>query len=85
VESNPAREFLTDNYCEDPQASGVETKIIYKWYAEFCEESGYHKLGEAMFGKEVRRVFRNVERCRVGTKGNRFHVYRGLHEGEKDL
>jgi phage/plasmid-associated DNA primase len=83
VESNPAREFLTANFHEDP-LSDVETALVYKQYTDFCESNGYRQLGERTFGKEVRRVFKTVDRRNAGARGNRFYIYQGLREGEKE-
>lgn len=63
IESNPAREFLTEKYKEDSQGF-VPTAEMYKKYSEWCQENGYKPLGNRMFGKEVSRVFKNSERAR---------------------
>ncbi len=60
LDTNPAREFLVDNY-EITEGSFVYTKDIYKEYAQWCEDHGYKPLGERNFSKEIKRAFPKAE------------------------
>jgi P4 family phage/plasmid primase-like protien len=57
LESDPARQFLQENYLADPDAGPIPTATLYRQYAQWCEASGYDPLGDSQFGKQVRRVF----------------------------
>ncbi len=78
LESNPAREFLVENYEENP-AREQYTKKIYKEYVQWCEDSGYRPLSDRKFGKEVQRAFPQAQRCRVRDElGQRCYAYHGI-------
>ena len=78
METNPARAFLVENYEENPEST-VNTKELYNEYATWCEDFGYDKINEALFGTEVRRTFPNAQKKRVRDGfGKRYHVYRGI-------
>ena len=77
-ETNPAREFLYENYEADEEGI-VDTQKIYAEYAQWCRDCGYHALGERNFGKEVRRVFPQVQRIRKRNDfGTLHYVYCGI-------
>lgn len=63
VESNPAREFLIENFRIDTYGF-VPTMEIYKKYSEWCQANGYKPLGNRTFGREVGRIFPHAERTR---------------------
>lgn len=60
LDTNPAREFLVDNY-EAAEGSFMYTQDIYREYAKWCEYRGYKALGERNFSKEIKRAFPKVE------------------------
>lgn len=76
-EANPARAFLSENYAAD-ESCVVEAGLVYNTYRKWCEENGYRALGERMFGKEVKRVFFESDRKRIGGKSNRKYFYTGI-------
>jgi P4 family phage/plasmid primase-like protien len=76
-ENNPARMFLTECCRPDPQQQTPCT-ALYRAYRTWCESHGYSPLSDVSFGKEVRRVFRNVERREVGARGSRVYAYFGV-------
>ena len=41
-------------------------------------QKGYRPLGERHFGRQVKRVFKKVERKQKGGKGGRYTVYIGI-------
>jgi P4 family phage/plasmid primase-like protien len=67
-ESDPSRDFLLECYTADPDAKPLPAKVPYEGYKTWCETNGYkHTLTAQMFGKQVRRVFPQVE-----SKSHRF-------------
>lgn len=87
TECNPARQFLLDHFTEekDPLAAGnakVITSEVYQSYRKWCEASGYHPLGERLFGKEIIRTFRSAKRARIqdGFSNRRVWCYVGVRE-----
>lgn len=79
IEANPAREFLLEA-CEDSDRQGeIDASALYRAYHKWCESNGYRPLGNRQFGKEVRRVFRWVERVR-SSEIRRPWVYRGIRK-----
>lgn len=63
TESNPARAFLLEFYCEASECY-VVNKEMYGHYKEWCKENGYHPLSDRIFGREVKRMFRASEKRR---------------------
>lgn len=63
TESNPARAFLLEFYCESSECY-VVNKEMYSHYKEWCKENGYHPLSDRIFGREVKRMFRASEKRR---------------------
>ena len=58
LDSNTARRFLTERYEPgDDDSDTIVAKEIYAEYQASCKESGCRSLGDAEFGKEIRRVF----------------------------
>lgn len=76
MESDHARAFLTDEYRAKPGAR-VFTTEVYRRYEQWCKERGYKPLGDAEFGKVVKRCFPKVEKKRE-TTGKRDYYYDGL-------
>lgn len=71
LESNPAKEFLSNDYCIDPDLeSGTSYAELYQGYRDFCVESGYKPLGSAMFGKECKRFCVQGKRVRRTWQGS---------------
>jgi putative DNA primase/helicase len=77
-DADPARAFLSERYTFSPNAFGVECGTVYKEYKSYCESNGCCALSNRQFGKQVRRVFPEVDRDRPGSGGNRPWLYRGL-------
>ena len=76
-EMNPARTFLL-NHLESCPDGRIRSSALYSHYARWAKNNGYHPLGEKSFGREVRRVFRGVEKNRGGTRGERYWYYQGV-------
>lgn len=76
-DSDPARAFLTDHFTSSPNGQSMPCSEAYQSYRQWCEDSGYRRMGDRAFGHEVRRVFPDVERVRVGSRANRQYEYRG--------
>ena len=62
LEGNPAKSFLLDHYEEG--AGEVICTEIYQEYTSWCEEQGFKPLNSRNLGKEIFRVFPNVEKRR---------------------
>lgn len=77
-ETNPARSFLSQTCEAADQSQTVFCTTLYAGYCRWCKTNGYHPMGEMRFGKEVRRVFRNITRVRTSTRGDRPWYYTGL-------
>jgi putative DNA primase/helicase len=76
LEGNPAKSFLLDYY-EEGRGEVVSTEI-YQEYKRWCEDFGFSSLNSSNFGKEIRRVFPNVERKQKKESGKRVRLYVGL-------
>ena len=76
LEGNPAKSFLLDYYEEG--AGEVVSTDIYAEYKSWCDDSGFSPLNSINLGKEIRRVFPNVERKPKKENGKFFRVYAGL-------
>ncbi len=76
-DTDPARMFLLDNYQPALDSYYIRCADVYSAYRDFCEENGYHPMNEGNFGKQVKRVFPETKRKRIGTK-KREYVYYGL-------
>ncbi len=86
IDNNPARAFLEDTY--HFSAGGlIPTMEVYEAYKKWCTDHGNKPFAAAVFGREVRRVFPNVERKQGrDTSGRRTWVYEGLVlKGEFDI
>ena len=77
-ESDPARAFLTDTFMWSQNGFGIPCSEVYGQYKQYCLDNGCRPLSNLQFGKQVRRVFPEVERRKRGGRGNREHVYEGL-------
>jgi P4 family phage/plasmid primase-like protien len=77
-DTNPARAFLLENYEATNNGEYIPCEDVYRLYRGWCDNKGYHPLGDRMFGKEVRRVYPDVERKRPGSGNTRNWVYTGL-------
>jgi P4 family phage/plasmid primase-like protien len=75
---NPARAFLLENYEATSNGEYTPCEDVYRTYRSWCDNKGYRALSDRQFGKEVRRVFTDVERNRIGGRDARIWVYDGL-------
>lgn len=62
-ESNPAREFLKEHF--RPSESSIRCSLVYHFYCKWCLATGHKPFGDRVFGREVKRVFKDCERKRV--------------------
>ena len=77
-DSDPARAFLAEHFTHSPNANGVACYEVYSQYRQWCQDNGYHPLGERAFGQQVKRIFPGVDRRRSGSRDDRQYVYSGL-------
>jgi P4 family phage/plasmid primase-like protien len=79
-DSNPTRCFL-EMHCRPAAGAELASARLYERYAEWMRGYGYRALAEAPFGKEVRRVFPNAQRRKIGSQPERYYVYQGITFG----
>lgn len=77
-EVNPAKVFLQENYRVNPEAEGMSCGSVYSLYSKWCKVKGGKPLGDANFGKEIRRVFPGVKKGRPRINGKKTTVYTNL-------
>jgi len=79
-ESNPAGVFLLDN-CEFELTATTPAPVLYKAYAGYVRELGHYPLSEALFAREVRRLFPLAEKQKHPTRqvdGSRVRLWLGI-------
>jgi P4 family phage/plasmid primase-like protien len=76
IESNPMLQFTDEWLFEDPTRKS-ECGKVYSFYEWWIRENGYRPLSHGHFGKELRRIFKTVERKRE-SKGGRVWYYQNL-------
>lgn len=77
-DSDPSRAFLLENYEYNGDGYGVSCSELYSEYKQYCDENGYKPMGNRLFGRQVRRIFPEIERTRPGSGNNRQWMYEGL-------
>jgi len=77
-DSDPCRAFLIENYIASTNGDHIVCTEAYSKYKQWCDDNGYKPTGERLFGKQVKRIFPNTERKRIGGQNSRKYVYRGL-------
>ncbi|MHC4495138.1 MAG: DNA primase family protein [Planctomycetota bacterium] len=78
-DSDPARAFLLENYTTSPNGEDIACGDLYQEYNAFCEENGCRPMNNRTFGQQVRRIFPDTERARIGSKQeDRQWIYKGL-------
>lgn len=75
---DPARAFLLDNYRPSLNGEYIPCAEIYDHYTEFCRDNGCRPMNSQTFGRQVRRIFPQVQRIRAGGQANRQYVYNGI-------
>ena len=79
LDSNSAKRFLTENLEEATGRPGIKCNNLFQMYRKWADEHGSRgTVGSIEFGKEVRRVFRHVEKKRRGAKQKRINAYFGI-------
>jgi putative DNA primase/helicase len=68
-----------------PARGVVDSKLIYKAYCAYSEESGKSKLSAEKFGERLRRAVPTVERVQKQTSGLREWHYRGIELTESAI
>jgi len=82
--SNPARHYLKTQ-CELSPDHKTPCEALYHSYASRCYIENTRPLNRQQFGREVRRVFPQVERKQLRTRatGTRLYYYVGLRQKPK--
>ena len=80
-EYNPVRWFLEDHYAVKPQKR-VIARMAYEAYCRWTNNQKLTPVSDAEFGREMRRVFPDVERRRVKVLSARYYAYVGIIEKE---
>jgi putative DNA primase/helicase len=76
-ESNPASEFLVENYAASSDRDAVPCAEMFAEYGEWCRARGLKALDVQKFGKELKKALPKVDRRRE-TTGKRPWNYHGL-------
>jgi P4 family phage/plasmid primase-like protien len=81
AECNSARQFLKEHCCQGPTDAkhAVPTSQLYNGYRDWAQDNGCQPVNSANFGRAVVQLFKNVEKKRIGSDGNRQQVYSGIH------
>ena len=74
---NPLINFLEERCTLDPQGKTSASLLRYE-YVEWCKQNGYHPLSDVAFGKELKRLHKEVVRQRESVNGVRSYQYFGL-------
>ena len=77
-DSDPARAFLTDHFTSSPNGQSMPCSKVYQLYRQWCDDNGCRPMAAQTFGQEIKRVFPDVEKVRVGSGSNRQYEYTGL-------
>ena len=77
-DSDPARAFLMENFTVFPNSDGTSCHKVYEKYAQYCTENNCRPMNAANFGRNVRRIFPDVKRQRIGGRDSREWKYTGL-------
>lgn len=77
-DSDPARAFLLENYEYNGDGYGVSCTELYSSYKQYCDENGCRTMNNRTFGRQVWRIFPDIERSRPGNRDSREWVYQGL-------
>ena len=67
LELNPAKRFLEEE-CEACQNGCYRTSELYMVYSQYCKTIGQMPCADAVFGKEIRRVYPKVIKCKKGSE-----------------
>jgi putative DNA primase/helicase len=76
-ESNPTKEFLRES-CEFDATKSTRVDALYQAYLYWIKLNGQKALNNAVFGREVKKVYPRVEKKRPTILGKREWVYAGL-------
>jgi len=77
IDCDPVRAFLAEHYEAAPGAA-VATKDVYAHYTRWCAENGFQPMNSRNFGKNLRSVYPDVDKKKLGTRENRIPMYTGL-------
>jgi P4 family phage/plasmid primase-like protien len=75
-QSNPARQFLSEHCHLDPSVN-TSVERVYSRYVHWSKMNGHTPIGNAQFGKELKKLYPSVERKRASS-GSRPWAYAGL-------
>jgi len=81
-DTNPAKVFLEENV-ERADDCNLPAKALYDYYWKWCKYYGYKPLGNANFGKEIKRHFPWVKKKHPADGAKRYWVYADLKMMEK--
>lgn len=77
-ESDPARAFLSEYYAPSSNGEAVVCAEVYGSYRQWCEQEGCKPLGSRMLGRQISRLYADVERKQVRIGFDRQWQYAGL-------
>lgn len=77
LDINPAKAYLEKHYTYN-DSFYIFCGSVYAKYTVYCRNNGYKPLSASEFGKEVSRVFPDVNKGQKQKDGKRHTAYRGL-------
>lgn len=79
--TNYLRNFIFDNYDKFISNDYFIRDILYKWYKEYCDESGIQFIQKRIdFGEQMIEYFEHYDKIKWIDGQNRKHVYTGFKE-----
>ena len=73
--TNPLQVFIEEECVVEANAK-VSSKVLRKYYIQFCEENGYKELTANNLGKELKRF--GINKTRIRTEEGRIIIYEGI-------
>ncbi len=78
TDANPARRFLCENYAYVGGDTYVTCEETYRSYTDWCKQVGHHQLADIGFGREVARLFPQMDRRQKSLATGRKWCYLGV-------
>lgn len=76
---NDSIAFILEQLLEEDTNASVISKILYSVYQDFCFDNGFKGVMNIhTFGKQLRRIFPDIESRRETIKGKKETVYYGI-------
>jgi putative DNA primase/helicase len=77
--AQPVKRFIEDRFAFDPE-SRVECKTVYKAWVKWCEEHGYAPGSDALFGRDFRSAYPDIQKRRGRGGDSRTRMFEGIRQ-----